>query len=241
MSLKKLIKRIFHRLPIRLRCLIETLRSAEKLTIGRGSYIHASAHILGKGSICVGLNTCVSEGSWLNVNHRQKGEFAIKIGSNCFIGKDNFFTSGRLITIGDYTLTTIGCNFIGSSHNIYNPEVPYLMTGTTSIDEITIGVNCFLGAGVTVLGDVKVGHGSVVGTDSLVLQDIPPFSLVIGNPAKVVKRYSFKQKKWVKASELSADDEAAMPTEKSYLLQLKSKCPQVNMPWIAAGKSMGNL
>lgn len=241
MSLKKLVKRIFYKLPIRLRCLIETLHSAERLTIGHGSYIHASAHILGKGSIFVGLNTCVSEGSWLNVNHRQKGEFAIKIGNNCFIGKQNFITSGKSIIIGDYTLTTIGCKFIGSSHNFDNPEVPYLTTGTTSINKIKIGVNCFLGAGVTVLGDVKVGHGSVIGSHSLVLQDIPPFSLVIGNPANVVKRYSFKQKKWVKASELSADDEAEMPTEQSYLLQLKSTCPQVNMPWIAAGKSMGDL
>lgn len=241
MLLKKLAKRIFYRLPIKLRCLIETLHSAEKLTIGRGSYIHKSVHILGKGGICVGLNTCVSEGSWLNVNSRQKGQFAIEIGDNCFIGKQNFFTSGRLIKIGDYALTTIGCKFIGSSHNINNPQVPYLMTGTTSIDRIEIGANCFLGAGVTIFGDVKVGHGSVIGTNSMVLQDIPPFSLVIGNPAKVVKRYSFEQNKWVKTDELSADDEAAMPTEQSYLLQLKSMFPQVNMPWIAAGKSMGNL
>lgn len=241
MSLKKLFKKVFNGLPIRLRCLIETLLSMSRVTIGRASYIHRSVHILGKNSICVGSNTCVSEGSWLNVNCRQKGAFAITIGNNCFIGKQNFFTSGKSIVIGDFTLTTLGCRFIGSSHIIDNPEVPYLMSGTACVDEIRIGVNCFFGVGSIVLGNVKVGHGSVIGTATVVLQDIPPFSLVIGNPGKVVKRYSFNQRKWVSTSELSSADEAEMPTEQSYLLQMKSKFPYVSMPWIAAGKNMGDL
>lgn len=241
MLLKYLSKRIFYKLPIGIRCLIESTRFAEKMIVGRGSYIHRSVHILGKGSICIGSNTCIGEGSWLNVNHRQDGKLAIKIGDNCFIGKQNFFTSGEFITIGDYTLTTIGCKFVGSTHNIGNPELPYLLTGTTSSDKIKIGVNCFLGAGVTVLGNVNIGHGSIIGANSLVLRDIPPFSVAIGNPAKVIKRYSFRHKIWITASELSEEDEAAMPTEPLYLSQLKSKFPQVNMPWIAAGRNMGNL
>lgn len=211
------------------------------MQIGHRSYIHPFVHLLGKGNIRVGSNTCVSEEYWLNVNHRKESKVSIEIGNNCFIGKHNFFTSGDFISIGDYTLTTVGCKFIGSSHIVGDPGMPYLLTGTTSDDRIQIGVNCFIGAGATVLGNVKVGHGSVIGADTLVLRDIPPFSFAIGNPATVIKRYSFIQKVWLPVSEISPDDEVGMPNEQEYLTQLKAKFPHVYMPWIAAGKSMGDL
>lgn len=207
--------------------------------MGRGSHIHSSVHLLGKANIRVGRNTCVSQGSWLNINHRLKGKIAIEIGNNCFIGKNNFFTSGDMISIGDYTLTSIDCKFIGSTHKIDDPETPYLLTGTTDTDQITIGVNCFIGAGVTVLGNVKIGHGSVIGANSLVLHDIPPFSIAMGNPAKITKQYSFIHKAWLPISEVLSENE--MPSELEYLNQLKNKFPQLDMPWIAAGKSMGDL
>jgi acetyltransferase-like isoleucine patch superfamily enzyme len=241
MLIKKLVKYLFNRMPTRLRCFIQSKCFAGSLSLGRGSYIHPSVHLLGKDSISLGDNVCVSEGCWLNVNHKTKNKVSIEIGNNCFIGKHNFFTSGDSISIGDYTLTTIGCRFISSSHNVEYPEMPYLITGTTCDDRIQIGVNCFLGAGVTVLGNVNIGHGSVIGSNSFVLRDIPPFSIAIGNPAKVHKRYSFIKKIWLPASEITEEEESAMPNELDYLDLLKTKYPHINMPWIAAGKSMGDL
>jgi len=239
MFLKKRLRAMFACLPIKLRCLIQSLRCQGRLQIGRGSHIHSSVHLLGKENIRVGRNTCVSQGSWLNVNHRQKDKIAIEIGNNCFIGKNNFFTSGDMISIADYTLTSIDCKFIGSTHKIDDPEVPYLLTGTTDTNQIIIGVNCFIGAGVTVLGNVKVGHGSVIGANSFVLHDIPPFSIAIGNPAKIIKQYSFLYKAWLPTSEVLLENK--IPSELEYLTQLKNKFPQLDIPWIAAGKSMGDL
>lgn len=241
MILKKITNIVYGNLPLRFRSMARSILYGGEMALGHGSYIHPSVHMLGKNNIRVGENTCVSEGCWLNVNHRKVAKLAIDIGNHCFIGKQNFFTSGDAIIIGDYTLTTLGCKFIGSSHRFDNPEVPYILSGTTDEDRIQIGVNCFLGAGVTVLGNVKVGHGSVIGTDSLVLDDIPPFSIAVGNPAKVIKRYSFLKKTWVSSSDISLDDDFSMPCESDYLEQLKAQFPSVNMPWIAAGKSMGDL
>ena len=241
MSLKKFVNYLFNGLPLLFCFGGKSLSFAGRMSFCRGSYIDHSVHILGKDNIRLGKNVCVSEGCWFNVNHRINDKVSIEIGNNCFIGKHNFFTSGDLISIGDYTLTTIGCKFIGSSHNVEDPEVPYLLTGTTNDDQIQIGVNCFLGASVIVLGNVKIGHGSVIGAGSLVLHDVPPFSLAVGNPAKVQKRYSFVQKKWLPVSEITEEDENAMPNEKEYLALLKTRYPKVKMPWIAAGTSMGDL
>ena len=241
MILKKLAKVIFYKLPLKIRCKVQSTRLGGVIGIGQGSYIHPSVHLLGKSNIRVGSNTCISEGCWLNVNHNKDKGLAIEVGNNCFIGKQNFFTSGDVILIGDYTLTTVGCKFICSTHRFHNPEIPYILTGTTSEDRIQIGVNCFFGAGATVLGNVKIGYGSIIGADSLVLQDVPPFSIAVGNPAIVIKRYSFPKKIWLLVSDMSSDDLIGMPNEEDYLKKLKEKFPYINLPWIAAGKSMGDL
>jgi len=241
MLLKKLLKRIFLYLPIRVSCLVQSIYLGEKLDIGKGSFVHPSVHVLRKGYIHIGNNTCVSERSWLNVNHCKDGKIAIDIGDHCFIGKDNFFTSGKKIIIRPYVLTTIHCRFIGSSHIIDEPLEPYLTTGTTDTDVIYIGVNCFIGAGSTILGHVKIGHGSVIGAGSFVLNDVPPFSLVVGNPAKVVKRYSFSKKAWVKYTDYDIQDDHLIPDEERYLKNMQEQHPELSLPWIAAGRSMGNL
>ena len=236
-----LIRHIFNKLPIRLRCLIQSVGFGGVLNIGATSHIHKSVHILGKTNIRLGKNSCVSEGSWLNVNHRKEAKIAIDIGSNCFIGKSNFFSSGDVIFIGDFTLTAVGCKFIGSTHIFDDPKIPYITTGTTCYDRIEVGVNCFFGAGATVLGDVKIGHGSIIGANALVMKDIPPFSMVIGNPAKIVKRYCFEEKTWLPISLIGSSIELSMPNEQEYLEYLNLNYSDINMPWIASGRSMGNL
>lgn len=241
MLFQEVCRYLLSKLPIRLRCVLQSMRHGGSIRMGSGSYIHSSVHMLGKDNISVGSNTCVSEGCWLNVNHGNKIGQAITIGDNCFVGKQNFFTSGDFISIGDYTLTAIGCKFIGSTHKFDDPEVPYLLTGTTSKDRIKIGVNCFVGAGATVLGHVDIGCGSIIGSNSLVLKDVPPFSVVVGNPAVVVKQYSFSKKKWLPVSFMLSDDYVGAPSEQEYLSILKNKFNRVNMPWIAAGKSMGDI
>ncbi len=239
--LKKIIKNTFLMLPINIRCRVHAALIGRKVALGQGSYIHPSVQLLGCAGIEIGSNTCISEGSWLNVNHIFAGRPAIQIQDNCFIGKDNFFSSGKKITIGSYTLTTNRCQFIGSSHNIHDPNIPYLLSGTTSEDQIIIGTNCFFGANSSVLGNVSVGHGSVVGANAVVQSSVPPFSIAVGNPAKVIKRFSFSKNIWLNISEFSKVDEQLLPDEQTYLKHLKNQFPRIGIPWIAAGRNMGNL
>ncbi len=241
MSLKSLARTIYNHLPIRLKCFVEARYSMCRMQIGLGSYIDSSVHILGKRHIQIGSNTCISADSWLNVNNRATGKISIIIGDNCFIGKNNFFTSGDKIVIGSYSLTTLGCKFISSTHNSINPKIPYILSGTINNDTIKVGVNCFIGSGATILGNVCIGHGSIIGSEALVLHDIPPFSMVVGNPARVVRRYSFIKKEWLPLTEITEEDEKNMPDEYQYLSEMHSQYPKPNLPWIAASNRLGNL
>lgn len=239
-SLRVLIKTIFNRLPIGAQCRIVSLCEIAPSPNFRNAFIHRTVQILGSSNVRIGLNSVISQDCWLNVNHRESKDFAIVIGDHCFIGRRNFFSSGRLIDIGSYVLTANDCHFLGSSHIIDNPMIPCITSGTTASDVIRIGHNTFLGAGVRILGSVSIGHGCVIGAGSLVTKDIPAFSQAFGSPAIVRRRFSLMQKKWLSTDEFGPDDEHSIPSPDEYLLMLgMNQAPA--MPYIAAGNDMGNL
>jgi serine acetyltransferase len=57
---------------------------------------------------------------------------------------------------------------------------------------ITIGNDVWIGAKSTIMSGVKIGHGAVIGSGSVVAKDVPPYAIVVGNPAKVIK-YRFDE------------------------------------------------
>lgn len=208
---------------------------------GRHVYVARGVQMIGAAHVAIGDHSCISERTWINVNRRQGGAIEVAIGDNCFIGRDNFFSSGAAITIGHYTLTTVGCRFICSSHLIDDPLVPYLSSGTTADQAIRIGANCFFGAGSSVVGNVSVGHGSVIGAGAQVTADVPPFSIVIGSPARVVKRYSFGQGAWIAQQDVEGEAQLGYPDEEAYLQRLRHALPAIEMPLVAASAHFGNM
>lgn len=210
-------------------------------TLGNGAFVHSSVHLIGALSVRIGGNSVVSEDTWLNVNSATaEGQYAIDIHRNCFVGKRNFFSSGAAIELLPYVLTTVDCKFIGSSHRIADPSVPFIASGTSNDASIRIGVNCFVGAGAAVMGNVMIGHGSVIGAMAFVTADVPPFSIAIGNPARVVKRYSHAASAWLPVDSIAAADVASMPDENLYLQTLDRDWSELKMPYPAAARDMGH-
>lgn len=236
--LRRFVRGLLNALPPRCQSRIDSLRSKGSAQLGRGAFVHSSVQILGKACVRVGKNSVLSQDCWLNVNHRLAGEIAIDVGSHCFIGRRNFFSSGKRVVLGDYVLTANDCHFLGSSHVVSDPMQPCITTGTTSSDSIVIGHNTFFGAGSRVLGHVNIGHGCVVGACALVTHDVPPFSQVAGFPATVRRRYSFPREAWVDVADFRDEDAAAIPSADYYLAQLR-RCPAPRMPYLAAGSDMG--
>jgi acetyltransferase-like isoleucine patch superfamily enzyme len=212
-----------------------------KKQIGNNTYIDKTVHVTGWNSISIGKNTAISEYTWINVNNRTPNHKHITIGDNCYIGRRNFFSSGWLIEIGDYVMTGINCKFIGSDHIFTNPYMPYITTGTTNDKIIKVGSNVWLGVEVTVMGNVTIGHGTIIGAGSLVNKDIPPFSIAVGNPCKVIKRFDFKLNEWKKIDEYNPSHDTYMPTKESYLEILKMNSPHVTIPLQACSRDFGDM
>ena len=62
---------------------------------------------------------------------------------------------------------------------------------------IKIENDVWIGANSVVLPGVQIGNHSVIGAGSIITKDIPPYSVAVGNPARIVKRYDTDLKEWV--------------------------------------------
>lgn len=102
------------------------------------------------------------------------------------------------VQIGSNTILASNVSLISENHGIYvETNVPFyaqpLQTGP-----IIIGEGCWIGQNVIVLPNVNIGDKCVIGANSVVTNDIPSYSIAVGMPAKVIKRYNFELHSWIK-------------------------------------------
>jgi acetyltransferase-like isoleucine patch superfamily enzyme len=173
-------------------------------------------------NVSLGARTVVSDDVWFNCNFRDEQTLRIVVGDDSHIGRRNFFSAGPLIRLGDFFFSGVDCRFLGCGHVIENPRVPYRTAGLTQGAPIELEANCWLTTGVTVMEGVRIGRGSVIGAASVVVNSVPPFSVAVGTPCTVIRRYDFRANAWVSAREWSDASEPFQPTEAQYLEQLRS-------------------
>jgi len=119
------------------------------------------------------------------------------------------------VIIGNSTIIGMGCVIIGPAaigNNVMlaqNIVVSGLNHGyedvsiapslqKVSCKEITIEDDVWIGANSTITAGVTLGKHSIVGGGSVVTKDVPPFSIAVGNPAKIIKKYNFENELWEK-------------------------------------------
>jgi len=81
------------------------------------------------------------------------------------------------------------------NHNYSNVEESIKDQGFTK-GLVEVGENCWIGANVFIGMGVKIGRNSIIAAGSIVVKNVPDFSLVVGNPGRVIKKYNFESKEW---------------------------------------------
>lgn len=131
---------------------------------------------------CYGTHIHIGEGCYLNMN--------------CNFIDDGMISIGKKVMFGpSVTIATVG-------HPI-NPELREYMYAVP----VTIGDNCWIGAGAVICPGVTIGENTVIGAGSVVTSDIPANSVAVGNPCKVLRQIDERDKKYYyKDREISNDD-----------------------------------
>lgn len=152
-------------------CKKKMIRFNSSLPDDAGARMQALNDLLGKEThawveppfyCCYGTNITIGEGSYLNFN--------------CNFVDDGKIVIGKKVMFGPaVTIATVG-------HPV-NPKMrEYMYT-----DPVTIGDNCWIGAGAVICPGVSIGENTVIGAGSVVVHDIPANSVAAGNPCRVIR------------------------------------------------------
>jgi acetyltransferase-like isoleucine patch superfamily enzyme len=115
----------------------------------------------------------------------------VRIGTGTFLNIGVMVASLELVEIGAHCMLANGCFVSDSSHRFDDPVLPVTWQGFTSKGSTRIGDNVWCGANVVVTSGVTIGERSVIGANSVVTADIPPFSVAAGTPARVLRRIEY--------------------------------------------------
>ena len=149
-----------------------------------------------------GLTTgygCRIECFSINSNNKH----SLQIGKNFHIGDYVHIASGEEIIIGDDCLLASKIYISDISHGEYSGATMHTSPSieprnrNLSTKPVVIGNNVWIGESVSILPGSKIGDGCIIGANSVVNKNIEANCLAVGCPAKVIKRYDEKSKKWI--------------------------------------------
>jgi len=111
----------------------------------------------------------------------------VSIGKRVYIGTGCCLHGHKGLEIGDETLLAQNITITPYSHKFEDPLKTIISQGGFC-RKISIGRDCYLGMNVSVLWSADIGDGSVIGSGSVVVKPIPPYSVAVGVPAKVIRK-----------------------------------------------------
>jgi maltose O-acetyltransferase len=120
--------------------------------------------------------------------------YNVRLGINAFINFNCVFLDCALIEIGDNLQMGPAVQMYTAAHPL---EAEVRRSGLEYARPIRIGHDVWIGGGAIILPGVTIGDGSVVGAGAVVVHDVPPASVVVGNPARLVRTLEGREGRWV--------------------------------------------
>lgn len=177
-----------------------------KLKTPGGLRLDASAHIVGLKHITIGRNFSVGRHFKLEAIRRYGDQtFSPRVVIGDHVQIHDFVHIGCVnsVEIGNHVLMASKIFISDHNHGFYagdtqsDPEVPPAQRTLDGTRTVVIEDHVWLGEFVSVLPGARIGRGSVIGANSVVMGDIPPYSIAVGTPARVVKRYDPESRTWM--------------------------------------------
>lgn len=160
-------------------------------------FVRGHSDIRHANQIECGKNIYFGYGTRINFfgdpKHLKKGLF---IKNNVYICNRCSFIVGGKITIEEDVLIASDVVVVSHNHGI-DPRLnlPYCKQ-PINLKEVKIGKGTWIGEKAIILPGVTIGQGCIIGAGAVVVKSIPEYSIAVGNPARIVKRYNFEKNHW---------------------------------------------
>jgi acetyltransferase-like isoleucine patch superfamily enzyme len=138
----------------------------------------------------IGSNSIVEDFATIN-----NGVGDVYIGSNTGIGLSNVIIGP--VKIGDYVMLAQNIVISGLNHGYADVSMPPRMQPVVT-KQITIEDSVWVGANSVITAGVTIGKHAVIGAGSVITKNVPAYSVAVGNPARVIKKYNFESSSWEK-------------------------------------------
>lgn len=156
-------------------------------SIGVGTRIYEGAKIYSapEARVFIGKNCALQQGTVLAAS----GKGQLVIGDNVYLGEYTIISSRGRIEIGANAIIA-SHTFIVDFDHVFKDPARLIEDQGYEIRPVVIGKDVWIGAGCKILKGVEIGEGSVIGAGSVVTKNIPPFSVCVGVPARVIRKRS---------------------------------------------------
>lgn len=150
--------------------------------VDRTALIHPEARINPRGSqLTIGARSRVAPGACI--------QGPVEIGADCTVQAYSVLVGvrdGGPIRIGNGVRIAPHVMIFAANHNFADTDTPIFKQGITAAP-VTVEDDVWVAGKVMITAGVRIGHGSVIGAGAVVTQDIPPWSVAVGVPARVIK------------------------------------------------------
>ncbi len=207
-KIKKILTIIYYVLlkPERVLETIEEINYVDKQWGGVKIY-HARSIINGE-YINIGKNSYINSGAaiWVHDSNKLHGENPgvfkgrLEIGDNVRIGGNVTIDCYQKIVIEDDCLVADNVYIFDINHG-KNPLCPSYVENEGEINPVHIGKGCWIGARVCILPGADIGEKCIIGTNAVVTGKIPPYSIAVGIPARVIKTYNKDTGQWERSGD----------------------------------------
>lgn len=167
-----------------------SIRYARHLSTGRDFIVedYAEVNCMTYRGIVVGDRVTIGKHAIIrptNIYGSAIGE-GLKIGNNSSIGPYSYIGCSGFIEIGDNVMMSPRVSIYAENHLFDDPNLTIKEQGVKR-EFVKIEDDCWIAANTIILAGVTIGRGSVIAAGSVVTKDVPPYSIVGGVPAKVIK------------------------------------------------------
>jgi acetyltransferase-like isoleucine patch superfamily enzyme len=154
-------------------------------------------------SIRLGASVCVSKDTWLNAINLREGESRLILEDNVLIGARCQLSAKNCIHLERNVIIANGALIMDHSHAYEDTTVPIVEQGVTEGGRVRIGEGTWIGHGAVILCDkseVTIGRNCVIGANAVLSRSVPPYSVVLGNPGRVVRQFDPVRQIWALGS-----------------------------------------